>query len=76
MANEVETARKKQKTYNSEDSPVVTHLATSSPEYRLTQEELTGFCLVGYPMAVCGSFGVSSFMRRVYVEGSLITADI
>ena len=33
---------KKQKTYNSEDSPVVTHLPTNSPENCLCLLDLTG----------------------------------
>ncbi|RMZ69992.1 PA domain-containing [Pyrenophora seminiperda CCB06] len=38
--------RKEQKTYNSGDSPVVTHLTTNPPVHRLSTAERTGSAIV------------------------------
>jgi hypothetical protein len=42
------------KTYNSGDSPMVTHLTTSPPVKGLTYEDRTGFCALLFPVVVCG----------------------
>jgi hypothetical protein len=51
------TPTKQKKTYNSGDSPVVTHLTTSPPVHRLSTAERTGCAVRRCPMVVCGSFG-------------------
>jgi hypothetical protein len=49
--------RKKIKTYNSGDSPVVTHLTTNPPVSCLSTAERTGSAGCQDPMVVCDRFG-------------------
>jgi hypothetical protein len=52
-----DSKKKMAKTYNSGDSPVVTHLTTSPPVHRLSTAERTGSAVFRCPMVVCEKLG-------------------